>query len=174
MTPDLISREKAVEAIDAQYGYGAGRKVTAAARAMHEAVDGPDAAANASASTRAHWNWLATLSLSAAAALPAERPSDAEGEKLEPVAVKPLEWGSISDGGFVEWRAASVLGEYRVFNTSSPGWALHFDVWLGDNMCRGGFKTAPDGMAAAQADYELRIRASLQPSPTKTGVADGQ
>jgi hypothetical protein len=75
--------------------------------------------------------------------LPAERPSDAEGEKLEPVAYTDRE----------------LLELFRML--------LHAQI-------REERINSIEELRGMLRHVEAALRASLQPSPTKTGGADGQ
>jgi hypothetical protein len=80
----------------------------------------------------------------------------------EAVTIARLEWMSISQ---TEERADSIFGEYRVFNTSGPGYPLHFDVWVdngaGGYMVAGNFKSLLDGKSAAQANHDGLVRSVI-------------
>lgn len=72
-----------------------------------------------------------------------------------PVAIKPLEWrGSVSECPFGEY---SVERDFDDAVSEAPWccWAV--------NESLGHFATLPDAKAAAQADYEQRIRSALVP-----------
>jgi hypothetical protein len=80
----------------------------------------------------------------------------------EVVAVRPLEWEKQNVDGTLWCTELSVCGEYRVRHED--------DRWLATSPGRliGIYKTCDDAKAAAQADYEARIRSALvvEPAPT--------
>lgn len=78
------------------------------------------------------------------------------------VVVKALDWGETSYG---RPEASTVVGVYRIYESVSGGWSasrggLHADV-LKDKDGRKNFATLDAAKAAAQADYETRIRSAL-------------
>jgi len=100
--------------------------------------------------------WAAML-----AAAPTHPKPDGIGVKgLEPapVGVKPLEWEQISRvPDVITFKAESIVGAYLV-------WGVTGGQWTYSSMLRGfkaGFLTAEAAKAAAQADYEARIRSAL-------------
>ena len=97
---------------------------------------------------------LARLALDQARELAAKDARIAELEK--PVEVKALVWRQPADErGYI---ALCAVGQYAVFDEGSPRWAFSQ---------RGGYtyfyaETFENAKAAAQADYERRIRAALK------------
>lgn len=97
----------------------------------------------------------------------------ADETTADPVAIKPLEWVgpggwyAYKSGFFKEWTAASALGtlciRYAEHNPlAKPGYRTppyppYYSVADKD----GKFTTLDDAKAAAQADYEARIRSAL-------------
>lgn len=76
------------------------------------------------------------------------------------VKIKPLVWHR-SDDCFV---AESVVGTYRVFG--GDGWH-----WSNSHRGHGGarcFPTSDEAKAAAQVDYERRIRSAIEPEKSAT------
>lgn len=84
-----------------------------------------------------------------------------------PVAVRRLEWEEPTRESNGCWTAKSALGTYSVVNEG--GWyACRDDIprdfyfeWSGEDMSR---DTRDTAFAAAQSDYETRIRSALAPS----------
>lgn len=81
-------------------------------------------------------------------------------ESADGVKVKPLVWEAISDTSF---RAKALMfgnvrvetyGSHWVINWSAPGYC--------DTLIAGEFDTPEAAKAAAQADYEARIKAALE------------
>jgi hypothetical protein len=78
----------------------------------------------------------------------------------QPVAVKPLEWEHMKSGEFLGGASAvanSILGEYQAWGEGS---------WVspdGYHAVRTG--SLESGKAAAQSDYEQRIKSALAPPP---------
>lgn len=96
--------------------------------------------------------WLADTQRdieAAAAALPHMRPA------AEPVAIRALEWAQ--DGDTLV--ANSIVGRHQVFENDGQIWWSIGHLWFGDNA------TLEAAKAAAQADYEARIRSALVASP---------
>lgn len=97
---------------------------------------------------------LARLAIDQARELAAKDARIAELEK--PVEVKALVWRQPADErGYI---ALCAVGQYAVFDEGSPRWAFSQ---------RGGYtyfyaETFENAKAAAQADYERRIRAALK------------
>lgn len=90
------------------------------------------------------------------------------------VVVKALDWGETSYG---RPEASTVVGVYRIYESVSGGWSasrggLHADV-LKDKDGRKNFATLDAAKAAAQADYETRIRSALA-APVPNGVPEGR
>jgi len=98
----------------------------------------------------------------------------------ESVAVKPLEWVDADEGMCTKWRAAALGGHYELvdFGKDDPGFAVNFhwgrplSFWFiqGEPDERGPtgpkiFPTLKAAKAAAQADYERRIRSALVATP---------
>lgn len=92
---------------------------------------------------------------------------------VAPVAVKPLEWRQcatrkIQDLHLSEWHqiavlfSESILGTYGVVKEDNRD---HFDVWLASSRVSGPHKSKEAAKAAAQADYETRIRSALASLP---------
>lgn len=88
------------------------------------------------------------------------------------VRVKPLEW-EVTD-----WSAGSgVNGEDDIAweaQTCLNSWGYGIE-WLGGDKfeydgARTAFKSLPEAKAAAQADYDARIRAALEPDPERLAV----
>ena len=77
------------------------------------------------------------------------------------VRVKALEWVQSSFGGQA-WRAHSILGLYRVAMGSTAGWA--FEGYDGTEVSQRA-DNIDAAKAAAQADYEARIRSALGEHP---------
>ena len=78
--------------------------------------------------------------------------------------VKPLEWfEGAADGIFADqvWSADAYLIEKR--KNVDNAFDLHCYFWDGDNARR--YPTLEAAKAAAQADYEARILAALEPAP---------
>ena len=94
--------------------------------------------------------------------------------------VKPLEWEDADRGFCTKWRASALGGAYELvdFGKDDPGFAVNFywgrplsfwfiqgdpDEWgpTGPKM----FPTLDEAKAAAQADYEARIRTALEAKP---------
>lgn len=90
--------------------------------------------------------------------------------------VKGLEWEDADEGMCTKWRAAALGGHYELvdFGKDDPGFAVNFhwgrpfsfwfiqgepDEWgpTGPKI----FPTLQEAKAAAQADYEARIRSAL-------------
>lgn len=77
------------------------------------------------------------------------------------VAVKPLEWVEIREGQYFEARVIGILYSVRLGSDGVVRWqAGHLGTWHEVNSIEA-------AKAAAQADYEARIRSALtaQPSP---------
>lgn len=87
------------------------------------------------------------------------------------VGVKPLEW--IKHPSKDIWRATVGLGVYKAFGITSPSW--DFDSWSDakDKVSQSA-PTIEAAKAAAQADYEARIRSALttQPSPDVAALVE--
>lgn len=81
------------------------------------------------------------------------------------VAVKPLEWRSIGD----QWQADTPIGWYSVRPDEADGFS--HSLFLSTSHIRA-FKGAALAKAAAQADYETRIRSALAPSPAGAPAVD--
>lgn len=77
--------------------------------------------------------------------------------------VKPLEWGEWSQGGFI----ANMNGllEYSIARGQ-----VHWRVYVGKHHYLGAFDTLEEAKAAAQADYETRIRSALVSQSSPKGV----
>jgi len=92
--------------------------------------------------------------------------------RAEPVAVKPLEWNEVEtdrgDGhsdATGEWEASSIVGVYAVNISTCGDMHAPWEAFAGDYSKIGNFETLVDAKAAAQADYEQRIRSALVASP---------
>ena len=86
------------------------------------------------------------------------------------VRVKPLEWGEGADDGIFAdrvWSADAYLIERR--NNVDNAFDLHCDFWDGHNARR--YPTLEAAKAAAQADYEARILAALDPDHAQWDAA---
>lgn len=84
-------------------------------------------------------------------------------EPSEPVAVKALEWGKTSYG---TPEAITIAGVYRINESMAGGWA----VVAGSRVLqsedgRVNFPTQAEAKAAAQTDFDQRIRSALQVAP---------
>jgi len=116
------------------------------------------------------------------------------GEIVEPVAIKPLEWEPVE-----KWkrcskeRAPAFGGEYQIVmldpDDDDPLPSLYFEIGLGAFMfrfeqgqdpmglpgetCPRNFPSVEAAKAAAQADYERRIRPALA-SPPDTALAEAR
>ena len=87
----------------------------------------------------------------------------------EPVAVKALEWRDEPVPPSREWLAASSVGLYCI-----PGGQSVFFLRFRDKETLGTFDTLGEAKAAAQADYETRIRSALTiPPAAPVAPADG-
>jgi hypothetical protein len=82
------------------------------------------------------------------------------------VAVKPLEWRYAPVPPCGEWLAPSAVGLYCV-PLGRAGYTLRFR----DREEVGDFHTLDEAKAAAQADYETRIRSALLPAAALKGEA---
>jgi len=81
-----------------------------------------------------------------------------EAAKGEGVEVKPLEWVKHPSADL--WRADSLLGRHQVYAViSQTSWA--FDAFDGITQASGDAGSIVAAKAAAQADYETRIRSAL-------------
>lgn len=74
------------------------------------------------------------------------------------VVVKPLVWVEQGLNHSPTWRAESSFGRYLVYMRSDNSWAFEPPGLFGGKI---GFKSPNEAMAAAQADYEARIRSAL-------------
>jgi hypothetical protein len=100
--------------------------------------------------------------------------------------VKPLVWEDADQGMCTKWRAAAFQGHYELVTLKNEkGWAVNFSwgrplsYWFiqGDDDDFGptGPKMFPDleaAKAAAQADYEARILAALEPQPDAAAIRE--
>jgi hypothetical protein len=78
-------------------------------------------------------------------------------EGLSPsVVVKALEWEESANGN--RWSAPSVLGEYRIYTYSRSGTV---ELSCGPSIIIAECESIEAAKAAAQADYEQRIRSTL-------------
>ncbi len=74
--------------------------------------------------------------------------------------IKPLEWAESNEGyAKGQWFANSIFGEYCTYIHIPSGRA-----WLQGPQLREFFDTIAVAKAAAQADYEQRIRSALSPA----------
>ena len=78
-----------------------------------------------------------------------------------PVRVKPLVWVDADDDDALA-RAESMGQEYSV-GYDCGAWFAYSETWCGD--VAAGLPTVDAAKAAAQADYEARILAALEPAP---------
>lgn len=78
------------------------------------------------------------------------------------VAVKALEWREAAVPPAGEVLAGSPAGLYCI----QLGWGNRFPLRFRDSVTLGEFKTLEEAQAAAQADYETRIRAALTAAPS--------
>jgi hypothetical protein len=92
---------------------------------------------------------------------------------VDAVAVKALEWSEIErdrgDGQtdrLGEWEASSIVGVYAINISTCGDMHAPWEVFGGDDSKIGNFATLDEAKAAAQADYEARIRSALTPAPT--------
>lgn len=77
----------------------------------------------------------------------------------EPVGIKALEWGKTSYG---TPEVNTIVGVYRLNGAWSGGWSVNIkSEVLRDSDGRTNFATVDAAKAAAQADYEARIRSAL-------------
>jgi hypothetical protein len=91
-------------------------------------------------------------------------------EEAEPGAVKPLVWTKHPNA--TAWRCDTIVGRYQVFAVmGDPSWTL--DGLPGQN-ASGYVDTAFGAKAAAQADYEARIRSALTPTPAKSATVQAK
>lgn len=79
-------------------------------------------------------------------------------------AIKPLEWGALEDGTH---KGTSSIGYYHIF----PGTGFAHDLAGPVGGPLGTHKRLEAAKAAAQADYEARIRSALIPAPALQGAA---
>lgn len=80
---------------------------------------------------------------------------------LDAPRVKALEWTSVGRRGKHIYRAETPFGDYQVDcyeDSDGSGW----EAFYGDTHELGCFANEPKAKAAAQADYEQRIRSALQ------------
>lgn len=96
-----------------------------------------------------------TLAVLAYRAMSAVAPPPAPVESAQ-VKVRPLEWVKHPSANI--WRAECLLGVYQLYNIQTPVWL--FDGFT-DRVHDKRADSVDAGFAAAQADYESRIRASL-------------
>lgn len=83
----------------------------------------------------------------------------APASAAEPVKVKPLEWGNTS---YATPEAFSIVGAYRIVAGWSGGWSAS----IGKSVLacpdgRTNHATVDDAKAAAQADFERRVRSAI-------------
>lgn len=126
-------------------------RIEQALRAIIETLDAEDMGEGPDASEHAkHWQKLHDDGAAALSAL--------EAEAGTAVKVKALEW--VKHPVAEAWRADTMLGTYQVWvGVMSPAW--QFDGLLGEriNELSG---TEAEAKAAAQSDYERRIRSALE------------
>jgi hypothetical protein len=108
-------------------------------------------------------------------ALPAERPSDAEGEKL----VERLrDEARFLNGDAVAWGLDSYADRPRVVTLLAKAADAIASLTAQQREAELVIKAAAEGVERCRYveahNLLMRAIASLQPSPTKTGVADGQ
>lgn len=85
--------------------------------------------------------------------------SDSVSDGSKGVRIKPLEWGKTSYG---TPEVTTVVGVYRINESMAGGWSVVTGkrvLTTGDG--RVNFPSIPQAKAAAQADYEQRIRSAL-------------
>lgn len=80
---------------------------------------------------------------------------------VEPVAVKPLEWHYKNENGMKVWTAFDPFGHPFEHLTDRQGWWSSWRLPAFTGQFENQFKDVNDGKAAAQADYETRIRSAL-------------
>ena len=100
----------------------------------------------------AHEDYLKSAGAAIAALEPMDKPR-----------VKPLEWLSLGEG----YKSFSLLGEYQVYPTASRRNHKHsayFIDALRKSHILGYFEPSESAKAAAQADYEARILAAIEPA----------
>lgn len=86
------------------------------------------------------------------------------------VIVKPLRWGQTSYG---RPEVCTVVGAYRINAAMNGGWSVSAGRrMLSDGDGRQNFPTVDAAKAAAQRDYERRIRSALVPAPAEAVVTD--
>jgi hypothetical protein len=79
-------------------------------------------------------------------------------ERAAPLRIKPLKWVSyVTDKGTTVFMARTSIGDYLIV---SSGWFLRGQSSWNQT------QSADAAKAAAQADYEARIRSALDPDPT--------
>jgi len=78
-------------------------------------------------------------------------------DQIEAPGVRPLEWRTVGDN----WQADTSIGWYVARQGDEPDFAV--DLFLSAHPMRS-FATLDEAKAAAQADYERRIRSALLPS----------
>lgn len=83
--------------------------------------------------------------------------AELQSYRSEGVIVKPLDWSSY---GGMRWRAKSPLGRFTV----NPDSDRRFYVSVNGDPVPGRHATSDAAMAAAQLDYEARIKSALSPS----------
>lgn len=81
---------------------------------------------------------------------------------VEAVSVKPLKWSEVPTAGVAKWQAESNFGFYAVHANRDNSWSFNPPQLFGG---KNGFHSPKKAMAAAQADYEARIRSALIASP---------
>ncbi|MCD1645253.1 hypothetical protein [Aurantimonas coralicida] len=88
-----------------------------------------------------------------------------------PVAVKPLEWEGLEKSGVVEyWSVQTALhqnAEYEVYDSGGGLFRCDFD----GSRIAAGCDSPEEAKAAAQADYERRIRSTLVVTPIANVLA---
>ncbi|RWN33449.1 hypothetical protein [Mesorhizobium sp.] len=115
--------------------------------------------------------WRSERITCAAVAIAAyERAGAALGTQPVPVVVKGLEWGTTSYG---TPEVHTVVGVYRINNALNGGWSVVIGrEILREESGRENFATVEAAQAAAQADYEARIRSALAPAQAVPGDMD--
>ena len=79
------------------------------------------------------------------------------------VKVKPLEWNEYETEGEIDrWDAQTMMGAYYEIGVDFNGYLVSHDY---AHLNRA-YETLDEAKAAAQADYESRIRATLNQEPT--------
>jgi len=88
---------------------------------------------------------------------------------LQGVKVKALEWGSTSYG---TPEVFTDVGVYRIVSAWNGGWSLTWNnSSILDSDGRSNFPTQEAAKAAAQADYEARVRSAIDPAPSPRAQA---